>query len=379
MKNSSIRSIFAALFASAVFITGNQCGTFSNDSWMLGPFEKVDAVNPILHSRNDTTFWCPVWNDLVHWEIKDVFNPTAVVKDGRIYMLYRAEDEIGSALGTSRIGMAISDDGFNFFRYPVPIFYPDNDDENIYEWDGGCEDPRIVMDSNGTYFMTYTAYNGTLARLFVASSTNLFSWTKHGSIFKNFQNGALIDLWSKSGSVVSERIGDSFVAYKIDGKYWMYFGESNIYLAWSTDLINWTPVGEPNEESEFGYELTPIFGPRDGYFDSDIVEPGPQAVVTPGGILLIYNSRNKVPGEGGHPELPRGTYSAGQILFDIQNPTVVLNRTENYFMKPEKPYEIVGQVNNVVFLEGLVTFKSQWFLYYGTADSKIAVAVAPAT
>jgi len=48
---------------------------------------------------------------------------------------------------------------------------------------------------------------------------------------------------------------------------------------------------------------------------------------------------------------------------------------DTYFMKPDKPYEITGQVNYVCFVEGLVQYKGKWFLYYGTADSKIAVAV----
>jgi predicted GH43/DUF377 family glycosyl hydrolase len=48
---------------------------------------------------------------------------------------------------------------------------------------------------------------------------------------------------------------------------------------------------------------------------------------------------------------------------------------DTWFMKPEKSYEISGQVNNVCFIEGLAQYKSRWWLYYGTADSKIAVAV----
>jgi predicted GH43/DUF377 family glycosyl hydrolase len=62
-------------------------------------------------------------------------------------------------------------------------------------------------------------------------------------------------------------------------------------------------------------------------------------------------------------------------LIDKSDPTKVLERMETYFMKPDKPYETTGQVNHVCFVEGLVKFKNNWFLYYGTADSKIAVAV----
>jgi predicted GH43/DUF377 family glycosyl hydrolase len=63
-------------------------------------------------------------------------------------------------------------------------------------------------------------------------------------------------------------------------------------------------------------------------------------------------------------------------LFDKTQPYKLLDRTESYFIHPDKDYEKIGEVNEVCFVEGLVFFKNQWFLYYGTADSKIAVAVA---
>ncbi len=112
---------------------------------------------------------------------------------------------------------------------------------------------------------------------------------------------------------------------------------------------------------------------RDKKFDSDLVEPGPPAMLTDKGILLIYNSRN-IPSIG-DTSLVEGTYAGGQVLLDKNDPTKIIDRLDNYFIKPDKPYEITGQVNQVCFLEGLVHFKGKWFLYYGTADSKIAVAV----
>jgi predicted GH43/DUF377 family glycosyl hydrolase len=84
----------------------------------------------------------------VKWEGKDVFNPAAVVKDDKVYMLYRAEDFVGKHKGTSRLGLAISEDGLHFNRLPEPVFYPDNDKMKEFEWEGGCEDPRIVEDEN---------------------------------------------------------------------------------------------------------------------------------------------------------------------------------------------------------------------------------------
>ncbi len=110
--------------------------------------------------------------------------------------------------------------------------------------------------------------------------------------------------------------------------------------------------------------------------DSDLVEPGPPAMLTKNGILLIYNSRNALD-DRYDPTLAHGTYSAGQVLFDPEHPERILARAEDYFFTPDKDYEITGQVSNVCFLEGLSLYKGQWFVYYGTADSKIAVAVAP--
>lgn len=333
--------------------------------WALLPFEKADEVNPVLLPDTNSTFLCPVRNTIVQWEEKDVFNPAAVVRNDTVFLLFRAEDSIGKFAGTSRIGLAWSTDGLHFTKHPVPVLYPDNDAEKIYEWEGGCEDPRIVEDENGTYYMTYTAYDGDKARLLIASSKDLYHWSKHGHVFKN--DTAEVNKWSKSGSIVCRYENGKAIAVKVDGKYCMYWGDTDIFLSVSDDLINWYVVSDDKGKTRT------IFGPRSKKFDSDLVEPGPPAMLTDQGIVLIYNSRN-VPSKG-DTSLVEGTYAASQILFDKNNPTKVIDRMDTYFMKPDKPYEITGQVNHVCFVEGLVNYKGKWFLYYGTADSKIAVAV----
>ena len=335
--------------------------------WALLQFVKADEVNPILVPDSTTEFLCPVRKEKLKWEEKDVFNPAAVVRNDTVFLLYRAEDKIGKFAGTSRIGLAWSNDGLHFTRNRFPILYPDNDTLNKYEWEGGCEDPRIVEDDNGTYYLTYTAYDGDKARLMVASSVDLFHWTKHGLAFSGAFNGKYVNHWSKSGSIVCRYKNGKAIAVKINGQYWMYWGDTNIFLASSGDLIHWTPV-----ESSEG-NLFIVFGPRKGKFDSDLVEPGPPAILTDTGIVLMYNSRN-VPAKG-DTSLPEGTYAASQILLDKNDPAKVLQRMDTYFVTPDKPYEISGQVNHVCFLEGLVNYRNKWFLYYGTADSKIAVAV----
>ncbi|MEQ1676355.1 MAG: glycoside hydrolase family 130 protein [Chitinophagaceae bacterium] len=344
-------------------------------------FSKTDSVNPVL-SADSSQFICPILNKKVYWAEKDVFNPAAVVRNDTLFLLYRAEDKIGKYAGTSRIGLGWSLDGLHFTKHPSPVFYPDNDAQKILEWEGGCEDPRIVQDEKGIYFMTYTAYDGDKARMLVASSPDLYHWNKHGHVFANADSGKYVGRWSKSGSIVCTYETGTPVAVKINNKYWMYGGDVNIWAATSEDLINWKPVlykeGETpslpmRRNAAENADLKTVFGPREKMFDSDLVEPGPPAMLTDSGIWLIYNSRNEK--AIGDTTLADGTYAAGYIVLDKNDPTKVIQRSDNYFIKPDKPYEINGQVNNVCFLEGLVKYKNKWFLYYGTADSKIAVAV----
>ncbi len=325
------------------------------------PFKKINEANPILQA-SDGVFTCPVLKQEVKWEEKDVFNPTAVVRNGAVYLFYRAEDKVGKYGGTSRVGLAIGTDGINFTRMREPVLYPAEDFMNVYEWEGGMEDPRIIENENGTYIMTYTAYDGKVARLCLASSVDLLNWTKHGLVLA----GKYIDHWSKSGAIVGKQQGNKVIAEKINGKYWMYFGDTDLFMATSDDLIQWQPVEENGK-------LKSVLKPRKGFFDSRLVESGPYALATEKGILLLYNGMNS--DTDGDTDLPKGAYCSGQALFSSTDPTLLIDRLDHYFLKPDQPYEIQGQVNQVCFIEGMVPMNGKWFLYYGTADSKIGVAV----
>jgi predicted GH43/DUF377 family glycosyl hydrolase len=349
----------------SALITGCTKAVETNNEWALVPFQKVDSVNPVLLPGNNT-FTCPILGREIKWENKDVFNPAAVVRDNKVYLVYRAEDTIGRYNGTSRLGLAVSDDGLHFTKEPTPVFYPDNDSLKIYEWEGGTEDPRIVERESGDYIMTYTTYDGKTARLCIATSKDLRTWNKVGLVLQ----GKFKDYWSKSGAIVAKRDGSRIIAQKVNGKYWMYFGDTDLFMASSDDLLHWTPLEENGN-------LKSVLKPRPKMFDSRLVESGPYALITEKGILLIYNGMNL--DSGGDPNLSPGAYCGGQALFDLSDPTRLINRSEQYFIKPDRPYELTGQVNQVCFLEGLAYFNDKWFLYYGTADSKIAVAVSSST
>jgi predicted GH43/DUF377 family glycosyl hydrolase len=162
----------------------------------------------------------------------------------------------------------------------------------------------------------------------------------------------------------------------------MYWGDKYIWAATSDDLINWTPVEKSKGEQQpydsvyasFNIADLKIAVPtRKGKFDCDIVESGPPAMLTDKGILLLYNGRNVT--SCGDSALAEGAYSSSQVLLDKNDPIKIIQRMNTYFMTPEKPYELTGQVNQVCFIEGLAQYKNKWWLYYGTADSKVAVAV----
>ena len=368
-KLSSIALLF--LFVSCVS-TKSDVATTKDIVWTLGGFERPQGVNPIISPDSTTTFLDPMSDSLIRWEENDTFNPGAVVKDGKVYVLYRAEDKYGIGIGfrTSRLGLAESKDGIHFTQHKEPVLFPAKDDQKEFEWPGGIEDPRLAVTEDGTYVVFYTQWNRDVPRLGVATSKDLINWQKHGPIFRNAKYQKVFNEGHKSASIVTKLKNDKLVITKIDGKYFMYWGEHGVSGATSTDLINWEPI--LNEEGN----LAKFIKPREGYFDSALTECGPPAVMTDKGILLLYNGKNHNNKVLADPRFNLGTYSAGQVLFSSKNPTEVIQRMDVPFLRPMEDFEKSGQYKDgTVFLQGLTYFKNKWFLYYGCADSKVGVAV----
>ena len=342
--------------------------------WVIGPFARPAAGNPVVRPNASTTFQDPIAKKPVQWEALHTFNPAAIVRHGKIYVLYRAEDNSGAMeIGghTSRLGMAESEDGIHFKRSGEPVFYPAEDDQKAREWPGGVEDPRIVEREDGTYVMTYTQWNRETYSVGIASSRDLKRWKKHGPAFLTASGGKYASLKYKSAGIVTQVKDGRLIAAKINGRYWMYWGEGAIRLATSEDAIHWSPVegtdGNPVE----------LLRPRPGHFDSTFPETGPPPVLTSAGIVVLYNGKNAE--QGGDPVLGPSAYAAGEALFESTNPAHLLQQTDKPVLKPELPYEKTGQyAAGTTFAEGLVYFHDKWFLYYGCADSLVAVATAPA-
>src|SRR5271166_4716980 len=233
------------------------------------------------------------------WESAGTFNPSVVLRDGKIAMLYRAQDKGG----TSRLGYAESPDGFHFTRRSEPVLSPEKD----YEKDGGVEDPRLVRFGD-TYYLTYTGYNKKDAQLCLATSKDLIHWERRGVILPAYK-GRWNVRWTKSGAIVPE---------KIAGKYWMYFlgtmpdNNDQVGLATSTDLLHWTEATD-----------APVLPLRPGKFDCHLAEAGPAPIVTPKGIVLIY--------KGADDKL---VYRTGVAVFERNAPGKVISRTDAGLFAP---------------------------------------------
>jgi beta-1,2-mannosidase len=281
------------------------------------------------------------------FESAGTFNPTVVKKDGIFVMLYRAQD----GKGTSSLGYATSKDGIHFERRATPVLSA----QEPYEKGGGVEDPRLIQFGD-TYYLTYTGYNNVDgigprhldAQLCLATSKDLVHWDRQGVILPAYK-GRWNTNWTKSGAIVPE---------KIQGKYWMYYlGDARgpkpqAGIATSDDLLHWTDASDQ-----------PVLPARPGKFDSLVVEPGPAPVITDQGILLTYNGADD-----------NQVYKTGWALFDKNDPTKLLDRSDQPIFEPALEWEKVGQVPNVVFVEGLVRDGQRWLYYYGGADKYIGVA-----
>ena len=362
--------------------------------WAIGGFTRPEggkhgstSVNPMVSPLADNLFYCPMKEAQVRWECADTFNPAAVEKDGKVCVLYRAEDNPSAGIGgrTSRIGLVESSDGVSIdYRSPWPVMFPDESPASKeYEWTGGTEDPRVVeaeVDGKPLYVMTFTSWNRKVARLSVATSRDLRTWTHHGPCFRTAFDGKFADMFCKSGSIVTDIKDGRLQAAKImvngERKYFMYWGEAWVCGATSDDLINWTPIIETPQPPLGGeFNLLYLAKPRKGFFDSLLTECGPPAVLTENGIVLIYNGKN-AGGSNGDQRYPSNTYAAGQMLFSRDNPLKLVDRLDKPFFRPVDDFERSGQyAAGTVFTEGLVWHRGKWFLYYGCADSFVGVAV----
>jgi predicted GH43/DUF377 family glycosyl hydrolase len=274
--------------------------------------------NPILKPKPENV-----------WESENVFNTAAIYDHGLFHLLYRAM----GADGISRIGYAVSTDGFNFFRFDRPVFTP----KRILE-PRGCEDPRIVKIED-RYYMTYTAYSERGVRIGLASTDNFLEWERYRLEWPEMDN--------KDAVLFPE---------KIDGNYVLLHRPMDqeplgIWIAYSDNLTEW-------------YGQREIMAPLgDVSWESDKIGAGAPPIKTDMGWLLIYHSV-------GEDEV----YRMGAAMLSLDDPSKVLYRSSEPILEPEMYYELIGAVPRVVFACGACAVKNEYYIYYGGADRVVCVA-----
>lgn len=272
--------------------------------------------NPILKPKKENA-----------WESKLVFNPAAVYYNGLVHLLYRAvgDDNI------SRIGYAISDNGFEFFRVDKPVFTP----RGILE-SKGCEDPRLVY-LDHRFYMTYTSYSTKGIKTSIASTNNFFQWERYGVV--------LPDMDDKDAVLFPE---------KIKGKYVMFHRPMtpprSIWIAYSEDLIRW-------------HDSKMVMAPIEGRWDGVGIGSASPPIKTEKGWLLIYHGVDE-----------DAVYRLGVALFDLKDPSSLISRYSEPIFGPEEDYELHGEVKEIVFATGICEIEETYFIYYGAADKVICGA-----
>ncbi len=208
----------------------------------------------------------------------------------------------------------------------------------------GVEDPRITS-LNGRYYFTYVAVSRHGPATALASTSDFRTFERHGVIFCPENKDVVL---------FPEKVGGAFTALHrpVCGTP---FTRPEMWVARSPDLLHWgthTPLSLSGAEWQSGR-----------------VGAGPPPIRVPEGWLAIYHGNR-------HPTQPGevGTYYAGALLLDANDPTRVLKWTAEPFMVPEADFERTGFVPNVVFPTGLVPDGASVLVYYGAADAVTAVA-----
>ena len=294
------------------------------------------AGNPIITPN-------PKWD----WQKRAVFNPTALYEYGRVHLAYRAMSEDN----TSVIGFASSGDGYKFDEMPSePIYAPRENFEAklVPGGNSGCEDPRLTRIGDMIY-MLYTAFNGR------SEPRVALSYIKVDDFIARCWN------WSRPILISPPNVPDKDAAIfpkMFKGKYAILHRlGASIWLDYVSDL-------------QFGENKwlkgSIIMSPKDELPDTEKLGISGPPIETREGWLLLYHcvSRKTQP----------MTFYVAAALLDLKDPSHVLARRKVPILQPETQYELYGQVNNVVFPCGAVVIGEELFVYYGGADSVIAVA-----
>jgi predicted GH43/DUF377 family glycosyl hydrolase len=270
------------------------------------------------------------------------FNPGVCFHDGFVHMLYRAtnSDIKDGANYISSIGYAMLDANHKvLLDSNEKVIFP-----TLPEEIRGCEDPRIVKFEE-SFYIFYTAYDGSKARVAIAKTED----------FKLYSKLGVIDHYGydKDAFIFPERINGKIayvhrIAPNIQIDYFDSLEELLSKEAWSgyEDGLDRSII----MRSDFSWENRKIGGSA-------------PPIKTEKGWLLLY-----------HAVDDHSVYRCGAALLDLDNPSVITARLPYPILEPSEDYELYGDVNNVVFPEGAYVHNGCLYVFYGAADKYIAAA-----
>jgi predicted GH43/DUF377 family glycosyl hydrolase len=285
-------------------------------------------LNPILAAEN--------WP----YPVNSVFNAGAtLLQDGTTLLLCRVEDRTGlSHFCAARSANGI--DAWQIDQQPTLLPDPDNFPEELW----GIEDPRITyVEKLKKYAVVYTAYTRDGPGVALVLTEDFHRFERYGVIMPPEDKDAAL------------------LPYRIDGNWAMIHRpvsapRAHMWISYSPDLKNW------------GKHVLMMEARKGAWWDANKIGLSPPPIETPYGWLVIYH--------GVKQSCNGCIYRLGLALFDLKKPETLIKRSREWIFSPQEPYELNGDVGNVVFPCGYTigSDSDTLNLYYGAADTSIALA-----
>ncbi len=286
------------------------------------PIVKRYEGNPILTKKD------------VPYTVETVHNAGMTNYEGRYVMLFRSHLRNGRSI----IGIAESDDGFNFTVGPEPFMVGGAEYEEY-----GVEDPRICK-IGGEYLITYSAYSRHGVRIGLAKTRD----------FKSVERVSLITQADLRNVVIFPEKFNGLYA-RLDRPH-SEISPWSIWISWSPDLIHWG-------------DSKVVMKPVQYHWDEMKIGPGATPIKTEKGWLSIYH--------GVFNTMDGAVYRLGVALHDLNDPSKIIGVSDDWILAPEETWELTGYVHNVVFTCGAVAEEDGSVkIYWAGADSVMCVGTA---
>ena len=276
------------------------------------------------------------------YKANSVFNAAAVEVKEQTLLLVRVED----FRGISHLTVAQSEDGVSNWKIdPKPTILPEPKDHPEEIW--GIEDPRITWLSDlQKWVIVYTAFSRGGPLVSLATTSDFRRFERLGPVMTpEDKDAAIFPVRFQSRWAMLHRPVVRFPSIP-----------AHIWISFSPDLKHW------------GDHQSLILAREGGWWDANKIGLSTPPLETQEGWLILYHGvRSTASGV---------IYRLGLALLDLEDPTRVLKRSDEWVFGPKAPYEREGDVDDVVFPCGWIRKGDSIYMYYGAADSCIALATA---